>query len=195
MFILASSTICLTVVTHLTFAFSFLILSTSCKQKKSFSTINKQQKIQQLTDQELIIDSKCYSFLWIIQPQHSVPETKVKQVISLMTKRKKERKGTSFYYSPHDRLASLVRVVELLIPEGQEDIALSYNVTDQFGVVRTLQPRLAAGCVHVCVGSKERHERTGLVPTHQQFSAWSIEEAANISYKTGRGTINSLDQK
>lgn len=86
-----------------------------------------------------------------------------------------------------------MRVVELLIPEGQEDIALSYNVTDQFGVVNAMQPRLAAGCVHVGVGSKEWHERTSLVPTHQQFSAWSVEEAANISYKRGRGTINSSD--
>lgn len=88
---------------------------------------------------------------------------------------------------PHDRLASLVGVVELLIPVGQEDVALSYNVTDHFGVVKTMQPRLAAGCVHVGVGSKEWHERTGLVPTHQQFSAWSVEEAANISYKRGSG--------
>lgn len=111
-----------------------------------------------------------------------------------LTKRIKERNGTSFYYSPHDRLASLVRVVELLIPEREEDVALSYNVTDQFGVVKAMQPRLTAGCVHVGVGSKEWHERTSLVPTHQQFSAWSVEEAANISYKRGRGTVNSSDR-
>lgn len=116
-------------------------------------------------------------------------EAKFKRVLSLLTKRIKERNGTSFYYSPHDRLASLVRVVELLIPEGQESVALSYNVSDQFGVVKTMQPGLAAGCVHVGVGSKEWHERTGLVPTHQQFSAWSVEEAANISYKRGNETL------
>lgn len=59
-----------------------------------------------------------------------------------------------------------MRVVELLIPVGQEDVALSYNVTDELGVVEPLEPRLAAWCVHVGVGSKEWHERTGLVPTH-----------------------------
>lgn len=120
-------------------------------------------------------------------------EAKVKRVKSLLTKRIKERKGGTFYSSPHDRLASLVRVVELLIPEGQESVALSYNVTDHFGVVKTMQPGLAAGCVHVGVGSKEWHERTGLVPTHQQLTSWSVEEAANISYKRGRGTRNSLE--
>lgn len=72
-------------------------------------------------------------------------------------------------------------MVELLVPEGQEDVALSYDVTDQFGVVCTVQPGLAAGRVHVGVGSEERHERTSLVPTHQQLGARSVEEAANIS--------------
>lgn len=74
-------------------------------------------------------------------------------------------------------------MVELLVPEGQEGVALSYNVTDQFGVVETVQPGLPAGGVHVGVGSKERHERTSLVPTHQQLRAWSVEEAADISCK------------
>lgn len=97
----------------------------------------------------------------------------------------KEDKGKKYYfhYSPHDRLARRVRVVELLVPEGQECVALSHNVTDQFGVVETVQPGLTAGCVHVGVGSKERHERTSLVPTHQQLRAWSVEEAADISCK------------
>lgn len=86
-----------------------------------------------------------------------------------------------------------MRVVELLIPEGQESVALAHNVTDQLGVVQAVQPGLAAWCVHVGVGSEERHKGTGLVPAHQQFSAWSVEEAADISYKRGSGTISSLD--
>lgn len=81
-----------------------------------------------------------------------------------------------------------MRVVELLIPEGQESVALSHDVADQPGVVQAVQPGLAAGRVHVGVGSEERHERTGLVPAHQQLSAWSVEEAANISYQRGRRT-------
>lgn len=117
-----------------------------------------------------------------------------KNQTSYITFDKKDKgKKWNFFLLPHDRLASLVGVVELLIPVGQEDVALSYNVTDHFGVVKTMQPRLAAGCVHVGVGSKEWHERTGLVPTHQQFSAWSVKEAANISYKRGSGIIKSLD--
>lgn len=74
-----------------------------------------------------------------------------------------------------------MRVVELLVPEGQEDVALSYNVTDQFSIFNTVQPGLAAGCVHVGMGSEEGHERTSLVPTHQQVRARSVEEATNIS--------------
>lgn len=84
-----------------------------------------------------------------------------------------------------------MRVVELLVPEGQEGVALSDNVTDQLGVVETVEPGLTAGRVHVGVGSKERHERTSLVPTHQQLRAWSVEEAADISCKREESQLSS----
>lgn len=86
-------------------------------------------------------------------------------------------------------------VVELLVPEGQEDVALAYDVTDQLCVVRAVQPGLAAGRVHVGVGSEEGHERTSLVPTHQQLSARSVEEAANVSYDRERGTRSAAHTK
>lgn len=75
-------------------------------------------------------------------------------------------------------------MVELLVPVGQEDVALAHHLTDQRCVDWTMQPGLAARCVHVGVGPEEWHVSPGLVPTHQQLSAWSVEETANVSYET-----------
>lgn len=75
-------------------------------------------------------------------------------------------------------------MVELLVPVGQEGVALAHNITDQRGVRRTVQPGLTARRVHVGVGPEEWHVRPSLVPTQQQVSAWSVEETADIGCGT-----------
>lgn len=88
--------------------------------------------------------------------------------------------------SPHDGLSGLVCVVELLVPVRQEGVALAHRLTDQCCVFRSKQPRLTARCVQVGVGPKEWLVCPSLVPTHQQLSAWRLEEATNVSYETHR---------
>lgn len=89
-------------------------------------------------------------------------------------------------FSPHDGLPSRVRVVELLVPEGQKGIALTDNLTDNGGVFCTVQPGLAARRVHVGVGPEERHVTPSLVPTHQQLGTRSVEETTDVSCETYR---------
>lgn len=71
-------------------------------------------------------------------------------------------------------------MVEHLVPEGQEGVALTHNVTDQGRVFGAVQPGLAARCVHVGMGPEERHVATSLVPAHQQLCARSVEETADV---------------
>lgn len=73
-----------------------------------------------------------------------------------------------------------MRVVEHLVPEGQEGVALTYDVTNHGGVFGTVQPGLTARRVHVGVGPEERHVATSLVPAHQQLRAGSVEEAPDV---------------
>jgi len=86
--------------------------------------------------------------------------------------------------SPHDGLSCAVCVVELLVPVGQQGVALAYRFTDQSRVFRTKQPGLSAGGVQVCVGPEERLVRSSLVPTHQQLGARRLEETTNVSCET-----------
>lgn len=88
--------------------------------------------------------------------------------------------ATYFQSSPHDRLTSRVRVVELLVPVGQQGVALTHYFTDQLGGVRAMQPGLTSRCIHMGVGSEEWHVSPCLVPTHQELSAWIVEETTNV---------------
>lgn len=83
-------------------------------------------------------------------------------------------------------------MVELLVPEGQEGVTLTHNITDQRGMKWTVQPGLTARCVHVGVGPEEWHVSPSLVPTHQQISAWSIEETTNIGCGTDRVSLRII---
>lgn len=98
---------------------------------------------------------------------------------SIQTKATKTA-GRRTQFSPHDGLASGVRVVEHLVPEGQEGVALTNNVTNHVGVFGTVQPRLTPRRVHVGVGPEEGHVAPSLVPAHQQLRARSVEEAADV---------------
>lgn len=80
-------------------------------------------------------------------------------------------------------------MVEHLVPEGQEGVALTYNVTNNGRVFGTVQPRLTAGRVHVGVGPEERHVATSLVPTHQQLRARGVEEAADVGCEGQRSQL------
>lgn len=96
--------------------------------------------------------------------------------------------------SPHDGLSSLVCLVELLVPVGQEGVALAHRFTDQRCVFRTEQPGLAAGCVQVSVGPEERLVSARLVPTHKQLSAGRLEESTDISCETDEVSVRSQSQ-
>lgn len=86
------------------------------------------------------------------------------------------------FHWPHDRLAGLVCMVELLVPVGQESIALADNIPDNSSVLRAKQPRLTSGSVQVSMCTEERLVGASLVPAHQQLSTGSLKEATNISY-------------
>lgn len=93
--------------------------------------------------------------------------------------------------SPHDRLASVVGVVEELVPVGQQGVALSHGFTDQCCVLRTKEPWLTPRRVQVSVGPEERLIGTSLIPAHQQLRIGRFEEAPDISWvieeRTNRG--------
>lgn len=99
----------------------------------------------------------------------------------------KETQIQSFLPSPHDGLSGAVCGVELLVPVGQEGVALAHCIADQRRVFWAKQPGLAAGCVQVGVGPEERLVGSSLVPTHQQLSARSLEEATDVSCETDEG--------
>lgn len=87
---------------------------------------------------------------------------------------------------PHNRLASPVCIVELLVPVGQQSIALTDSIPDDSSVLRAKQPRLTSGGVQVGMCTKERLVGASLVPTHQQLSTGGLKEASNISYGKGK---------
>lgn len=91
--------------------------------------------------------------------------------------------------SPHDGLPGAVRVVEHLVPVGQERVALTHHFADQSRVFWTEQPRLATGGVQVGVGPEERLVSPRLVPAHQQLGARGLEETADIGYETETGQL------
>lgn len=95
--------------------------------------------------------------------------------------------------SPHDRLPSLVCVVELLVPVGEEGVALAYGFTDECRVFGTKQPGLTPRCIQVGVCPKERLIRPRLIPSDQQLRARSLKEAAHIRWNIHepRVTIHS----
>lgn len=93
------------------------------------------------------------------------------------------RKFSCELCSPHDRLSSAVGLVELLVPVGQEGVALTNCFTNQCCVFWTKQPGLTTGCVQVGMSPEEWLVRPRLVPTHQQLSARGLEETTNISYE------------
>lgn len=86
--------------------------------------------------------------------------------------------------SPHDGLSGTIRLVEQLVPVGQERVALTHSFADQSCVFWTKQPRLTARGVQVSVGPEERLVSPCLVPAHQQLGARSLEETTDIGYET-----------
>lgn len=105
--------------------------------------------------------------------------------ISPLQVRKHERDTNT--NPPHDGLSGVVSGIELLVPVGQEGVALAHSFTDQGCVFWAKQPGLAAGCVQVGVGPEEWLVRPRLVPTHQQLGARRLEETSNVSYETDEG--------
>ena len=94
--------------------------------------------------------------------------------------------------SPHDRVSSLFCVVELLVPVGQEGVALAHRFPDQRCVLWTKQPGLTARCVKVGMGSEERLVRPCLVPTNQQLRVWGLEETAYVSCETEEQSVSHV---
>lgn len=85
-------------------------------------------------------------------------------------------------------------MVEHLVPEGEECVALADYVTNHGRVFGTMQPGFTARRVHVGVGPEEGHVATGLVPAHQQLSARSVEEAADVGCEEQKRQLSRLCQ-
>lgn len=92
---------------------------------------------------------------------------------------------------PHDGLSGLVGVVELLVPVGQQGVALAHRLADQGRVLGAEEPGLSAGGVQVGVRPEERLVRPRLVPAHQQLGARGLEEAADVSCGTESSALRA----
>ena len=66
------------------------------------------------------------------------------------------------------------------VPDRQHLVSKPDSIPHDSLVRLIKEIRLSAFCIDVCVGTEERHESTGLIPSDEHFDARVAEESADV---------------